>query len=157
MGTDIHLWVEYKDDEDKWVEPDREMAERYEFTLSYSARCYQIFAILANVRNTFDIIPISDLRGVPEDYKELEGYKEYLEKVKKGHWSWGIVDTGTKFDACSYHTLTQLKEYDWDSVERQVTWIKDEEFYKHFIPALEKLAHMHGGSDNVRILFSFDS
>jgi hypothetical protein len=30
MGTDIHLWVEYKDDKGNWVEPDREETECYE-------------------------------------------------------------------------------------------------------------------------------
>jgi hypothetical protein len=124
--------------------------------LSYKNRCYPIFAILADVKNTFDITPISDECGMPEDYKEDEGYEEYLKEIEKAPRRWYPVRTGTLFDADSYHTLKQLKDYDWATTEKIIPWIKDEQFYRDLIPALQRLADKHGGDDNVRIVFFFD-
>lgn len=175
MGTDIHLWVEYKNKAGEWLGVDDEKTTCYacdgtaktkgkeyrcfecedgkRYIFSYSRRCYDIFAVLSPSGKRPEIKPISESRGIPEDYKNEEDYKKYLERCEDIFWD----GYGSCYSVDSYHTLTQLKGYDWDSVEKEVTWIKNEEFYKHFIPALEKLAKIHGSSDNVRIVFYFDS
>lgn len=88
MGCDIHLYAERRERDrwvtlDHWTRKDSELEVRYE-KLFYSGRNYNLFSILANVRNgsgfagskTGDgFVPIATPRGVPEDacaeYKEV--------------------------------------------------------------------------------------
>lgn len=58
MGCDIHIIVEIKKD-DKWMY----VPERPE---SYRSRNYRLFAVLADVRNSFDIACFEP-KGIPED------------------------------------------------------------------------------------------
>lgn len=152
MGADIHLYVEYKDDKGNWITPEREQID----ILSYNARSYVMFAILADVRNTFDIVPISQPRGVPEDAQEW--YKKMIKEGEEYKGGWGC----DCFSA-SYYTLTELKKYDWDAAHSQIKktfpndGVKDGNFYTRFMPSLEELAKKHGGDDNVRIVFFFDN
>ena len=92
LGCDIHLYVERRingiwESADKWT-PNKYAAEdegepalgvEYE-DLFYSGRSYNLFSILADVRNgvgfagcdTGDrLVPISDPRGLPENVCEL--------------------------------------------------------------------------------------
>lgn len=159
MGTDINLWAEYKDKDGKWI-----VAEEYEpkddrcYMIKYSDRCYEVFTILGPSGRRPNIKSISEYRGMPKDYKKLEGYKDYLESRARnfGGYTYEYYKD-ERFNAESYHTLTQLKEYDWDSLEKEVNWIKEETFYDELIPALQRLADKHGGDENVRIVFFFDN
>lgn len=62
MGCDIHTHVEIKR-ENKWVHID-EVPEEFE------RRNYSTFSILAGVRSSFNVKPISEPKGVPEDASE---------------------------------------------------------------------------------------
>lgn len=63
----------------------------------YDNRCYDLFALLAGVRNRNNIIPISEPKGIPENISEE--IKEELEVWEyDGH-------------SRSYYTLAELNEY----------------------------------------------
>ena len=85
MGADIHLFTEIKksiNSEDKWVNVDnwrynpyyQEGNNNWERMLSvesiYSGRNYELFGILAGVRNRNNDM-IDDPRGLPEDVSEV--------------------------------------------------------------------------------------
>lgn len=58
MGCDIHgVWQKFEDN--KWID----IPSNYE-----QNRHYQLFAILAGVRNNYDVTPISKPKGLPEDF-----------------------------------------------------------------------------------------
>lgn len=63
MGCDIH-GVFQKFDGGKWVD----VPTKYEF-----GRHYQLFAVLADVRNDNGVKPIAEPRGWPEDFEVGEG------------------------------------------------------------------------------------
>jgi hypothetical protein len=115
MGCDIHLTVEVKKNK-KWKHFEKtetlhygvDNKHSYERSIFNPGRCYDLFAILADVRNGrgfagcktgegFD--PISDPRGVPKDASP-----EYKAAVK---------DAEGDGHSHSYHTLKQLQDYPW--------------------------------------------
>lgn len=115
MGCDIHLFVEKKVkgrwvSADKWTqdehEPDRKIVD-YDDRF-YSSRCYNLFAILADVRNGvgFAGIPtgegfkiIADPRGIPLDA---------CAEVKKESDDWGGDG-----HSHSHFTVAELLAFDW--------------------------------------------
>lgn len=60
MGCDIHLHTEVKIN-GKW----------HHYSVCSVKRDYELFAKMANVRNNYDIEPISKPKGLPEDITEL--------------------------------------------------------------------------------------
>lgn len=121
MGCDIHLYVERKVDgvwttADKWTEEEWPGEQQKHLRVDlpyYGGRDYDLFAILANVRNGRGFagikmgegfVPISEPRGIPEDASP-----EYL-KIQE---QWG--EDGHSH---SYHTLQQLLDYDWTQVTK---------------------------------------
>ena len=63
----------------------------------YDGRCYDLFALLADVRNRNDITPISEPKGLPDDIsKEIEEEADVWKY--DGH-------------SYSYYTLAELNEY----------------------------------------------
>jgi len=65
----------------------------------YSGRNYELFAILAGVRNRYDIKPIALPKGLPQDLS-----REIRQEANK--W---LRDERI----CSYLTLAELQAYDW--------------------------------------------
>lgn len=109
MGCDIHLYVEKKNIETgKWVNADEWNVSNYDDEYCYvtnpiyDGRNYELFAILADVRNRMNIIPICQRRGMPYDAS-----KEVISENE--HW---------RGDAHSHSwlTLKELMEYDWTQV-----------------------------------------
>ena len=100
MGCDIHAFAEQKR-KDRWVQikgaflHDRGSYKTYEDTLPLG-RNYELFAFLAGVRNSNDIVPISLPKGIPSDASH--GYLAEVESWEgDGH-------------SHSYFTLKELKE-----------------------------------------------
>lgn len=92
----------------------------------YGGRNYDLFAILADVRNgrgfagvdTGDgFNPIAEPKGVPEDASDF--YKKEAE------------DYGMDGHSHSYFTLAELKAYDWTQTTKHRGWV-DVEQYKVF-------------------------
>ncbi|MCI0665666.1 MAG: hypothetical protein L0220_31805 [Acidobacteria bacterium] len=121
MGCDIHIFVEKKVD-GKWVSADKwtpypyadeEGETRKEWVdsddLIYSDRNYDLFGILANVRNGWGAAgsdtgdgfkPIAMPKGLPSDVST---------KVKAESDAWGDDS-----HSHSWITLEELKAYDWE-------------------------------------------
>lgn len=134
MGTDISMYAEVRRNRqwmkvgDKfkngWYNKDRPMDDwNKPYTdHPYDSRNYDLFAILADVRNgrgfagcktSNEFNPISEPKGFPDDIteeveNELDGY---------GH-------------SYSYFTLKELKEYDWNQVVVHVGVITEEQYVK---------------------------
>ena len=118
MGCDIHLYAEKLDKDGQWVtadewKVDEDDGKKYVPWGSgfYSGRNYELFAILADVRNgrgfagidTGDRVnPIDNPRGLPNNVcPEVEAQNE----------SWGVDG-----HSHSYFTLAELLAYDWTQV-----------------------------------------
>lgn len=73
MGCDIHVVVQRKTP-DGWedIPLGATRKDRWDHPLEW--RNYEGFAVLANVRNRQDIVPISDPRGLPEDFSTFGEY-----------------------------------------------------------------------------------
>ena len=113
----------------------------------YNDRNYRLFAILANVRNHFNIIPIDCPRGLPKDISNVvfEEYKSY----------------GISAHSASYFTFRELLEFDWDGnyykENEQVLSYRD--IAGEFLENIEKYKKDSNITDliSVRIVFWFDS
>lgn len=125
MGCDIHLFVERRED-DQWVsadtwEPIPETEQEYEdgrvrrrTKVFYGERRYDLFAILADVRNGrgfagrdfgYRLRPIAKPRGLPDDTSQ---------EVRDEADRWG--DDGHSH---SWLTLAELLAFDWDQTVTQ--------------------------------------
>jgi len=134
MGCDIHLFVEKRVGgnwipADKWV-PDKESERKDALKVPcgnryYDGRNYDLFAILADVRNGrgfagidmgdgFD--PISDPKGLPLDVTA---------EVQSEFESWGV-----DAHSASFHTLKDLLEYDWTQVTKLRGVVSAVEYYE---------------------------
>jgi hypothetical protein len=80
----------------------------------FDGRNYNLFAILANVRNYHNFNPISEPRGIPSDVTEF---------VSKAYESWGC-----DAHSASYHTLQQLLDFNWDQVTTHSGWVCEREY-----------------------------
>jgi hypothetical protein len=127
MGCDIHLYVEAKagdnwESQDKWVEEDGEKDVDYSDRF-YTSRNYDLFAILANVRNGHGFAgvktgegfkPISEPRGLPIDVTSDVG--NLSER-------WGVHG-----HSHSWFTLKELLEYDWTQVTSHTGVVSGKEY-----------------------------
>lgn len=121
MGCDIHFFVEKKVD-GAWqlqgeVAPDNEGWPGFTGPKFYDGRNYNLFAILADVRNGWGFAgiktgegfkPIGDARGVPEDASE--GYKQLVN-------GWGVDG-----HSHSHFLLRELLDYDWTQTTQLQGW-----------------------------------
>lgn len=113
MGCDIHLYVErYNEYDEQWEyiyqeekyrdEPSYENSIDTKNYYGYKGRNYNLFSILAGVRNGIGIEPISKPRGVPDDISpEVSGCLKRI--ASDGH-------------SYSYFTLKELLDFDWNRV-----------------------------------------
>lgn len=128
MGCDIHLYVEKKVDgkwqiQGKFEDADDEGYREFSGPSFYNERNYNLFAVLADVRNGRGFAgittgkgfnPISEPRGVPDDASE-----DYFCMVEQ----WGCDG-----HSHSHHTLRQLLEYDWTQTSKIEGWLSMAEF-----------------------------
>ena len=213
MGTDIHLRVQKrKDSVSPWefVEDVDKNGEPVEW---HTERCYDAFAILADVRNHWGFNSIAPRRGIPEDIivsddlylgdhsaswlllSEIEAFDWFQDVEKSAElsalqyfrlkikqlrdiyaspdpWCGGLRPPQSLIDNVEMDAkLNQLKSDGWQHLEYRIeTEIKATTlaswrvyyseaagtFYTRLIPRLKRLAK-DVGSDNVRIVFGFDS
>lgn len=148
MGTDIHMVCEVRHNgkwklvtdkvfKNSWYRPDSEFSwAQEEYTnVPYDNRCYNLFAILADVRNGRGFAgcktgeyfnPISMPKGYPEDMcEELKGdinNNDYDERV-------GFLSNE---HSASWLTLKELLDYDWNQLHRNYGCVS-ENTYRDFI------------------------
>jgi hypothetical protein len=176
MGCDIHPIVEVRKN-GKWKQVD------YDYNMDLDglgARNYRLFSVLADVRNSYNITPISSPRGLPEDFVHEHRYNHSV-----GY------DTNSLGDhSFSWLTLKEILDYSWDKIVPQKKFVT-KEFYKtwdgqtpphttffshtdgievewnesvrdlvgkyfwdNVIPDLQKLAN---NPEDIRIVFGFDN
>jgi len=116
MGCDIHPYVESRVDgewqtADKWTPCSyADGALRIAFNDEvYSGRNYELFAILADVRNRFDLVPIGPLRGLPPDA---------CPQVREACEGWDGDG-----HSHSWFTLAELLAYDWAQAATLSGWV----------------------------------
>lgn len=176
MGTDIHIYVEGKTDEETWTaipgpnpyyelylkDPEyydyleHQPKERLENWI-FDTRIYTFFTLLAGIRDTSNdgIIPISTYNEedhvcdiIPHDVSD-DIWLEYK------HWRWDAHTGGCL-------TLKTILDYDWNATFEYIngTYTAKEladEFYTESIPKLKKLADEFNGPENIRIVYWFDN
>lgn len=101
MGCDIHLYVEAREN-GVWVE------KKGDF---YDGRNYNLFSVLAGVRNRHEIIPICEPRGLPEDVSESVREDECYDHSH------------------SWLTLAELMAFDWTQTATLSGFVNGPEFY----------------------------
>jgi hypothetical protein len=138
MGCDIHLYVEQRKN-GEWLAADTFVVEdEYRTTVSpsYSGRNYNLFAMLADVRNGRGFAgvktgngfaPIAEPRGVPDD-ASVEYKSQVAQWEGDGH-------------SHSHHTLRQLLDYDWTQTTTLSGWCNALEWMKW---SLYKRGEGHG-------------
>lgn len=128
MGTTIHNMTEVRQADGTWEavidDPDkgpRSVPDIY--------RDYDLFAVIADVRNDGYRVPISGPRGVPKDVS-CDWAKAVVTQVP-GHWH-----------DHSWVTLAELEAYDWG---------------EDGPPDILEELRTRGGPDDVRMVFAFDT
>lgn len=132
MGCDIHFYVE-KREGDKWISADKWTPDKWSEDGSlavdyddrfYRSRNYDLFAMLADVRNGVGFAgcdtgdgfnPIATPKGLPDDVSP---------EVKKESGDYGVDG-----HSHSYLTLSELEAYDWHGQKtKQRGWVGALEF-----------------------------
>lgn len=119
MGCDIHLYVERRDG-NRWVTADSWTRSYNRSAVNsvdnfYDWRDYALFAILADVRNWNDLLPIEYARGAPDDCcDEVRGEIERW-KNDAHHHSW--------------LTLREILAFDWTITKPQTGWVGPQQWY----------------------------
>lgn len=140
MGTDIHFYVEkqvYREQKSVWTSADQWKPNEYageegepplafDYKSSfYSGRNYNLFAILANVRNGHGFagcdtgngfVSIGEPRGLPADVSE---------QTKAESDSMGIDG-----HSHSWFTVAELLAYDWTQVTKLRGYVTAAEYYQ---------------------------
>lgn len=118
MGCDIHLYVEARDKRgwltrDEWKVEDGWTDVPFDSRF-FNDRNYELFAILAGVRNKYDIKPIQEPRGLPSDCDPM---------ILKANDSWG--EDGHSH---SWLTLAELLAFDWTQTITCSGWVNGIKF-----------------------------
>lgn len=106
----------------------------------FSERSYGLFALLAGVRNYYEVMPLAEPRGLPGDSPAVEAHQEYdgcgdrlrMDPIWLGDHSF------------SWLTLGELLAHDWSAVDAD---------FAAFVEAMKAV----GAPDDVRIVFGFDN
>ncbi len=109
----------------------------------YEDRNYFLFAILADVRNGYDIEPLSQPKGIPED-------SCYPIKYIVDQWS-------GDGHSHSYFTLKELLEVDWDKYCTKSPDVDRSNWLDGFKEKLNNLKELDTNPENVRCVFFFDN
>lgn len=154
MGTDIHLCVERRKDDGTWerVLPPEDYCDpswrgsgfesKYGKHSWYSCRNYDVFTILANVRNGYGFadvdtgdgfVFISEPRGFPPDLSE-----EVKARVDPSEEDWDAdeCDVWMGDHSHSWLTLKELQEFDWERTTTHRGVISFEEFEKRVLEGI---------------------
>ncbi len=143
MGCDIHSVAEKRREDGTW-----QAVENVGFNGCYS---YKVFAFLAGVRNSFDVPPISEPRGIPTDVAVHA-------PVDCEPWGFGYAHSS------SWLSVEELEAFDY---EREFArWVGRSDFenefemttYKRFLGSwfFENLAEMKAAGAE-RVVFWFDN
>lgn len=111
MGCDIHMYAEVKR-RDEWEAVGRVFEDESNAAWEihpYTGRNYDLFAVLADVRNSFGIRPIAEPRGVPDDVSRY---------VRNEFTKWGCNG-----HSASWLTVSELEAYPWNEINTHGGWV----------------------------------
>lgn len=148
MGCDIHLAVERRNRSRQWervlpppevydpwlkAQAEKETGDTIYYRdrvkyVWYDDRNYNLFAILANVRNNFEFEPISEPRGLPYDLspalRKLAGDEiDALDADVIGDEGAEDHDVSLGDHSYSWLTLRELHECDWNREVKEGGWV----------------------------------
>lgn len=135
MGCDIHIVAQQLRDDGTWSEipfdPDLEVRHNYD-----------AFAALANVRNRGNIKPISEARGVPQDFAPNSDPE----------WHDGWFDPADR-DAHSHSRLllSEIYAYDWTGIDGYAP------NGCTFADVCHRSFDLFGDPERIRLVFCFDN
>lgn len=152
MGCDIHIYVEKKED-GRWIPVDEWVQDEYGISYVpyqkqiYDGRNYDLFAMLADVRNGYGFagvdtgngfIPISLPKGLPDDVSD---------NIKNVSDSWGRDG-----HSHSWLTLKELIDYDWNQTNKSRGIVTPAEYYRYIHTGIP-LSYCNGVyGDNIQII-----
>lgn len=138
MGADIHGVLQ-----SRFKRVDGEWSGWIDEEEIYDTRHYLMFGYLAGVRNYSGVTPISEPRGLPEDFEMKEGEYEV-----DTHTLWGL-EVWMGDHSHSWLTLSEIRDHDYPD--------EDREYLSTFLKWIDYAASECGGYENGRIVFGFDS
>lgn len=108
MGTNISTVAQRRDERGEWINVDGGFLKGRD---PFDWRAYSMFGFLAGVKNYAGIIPISEPRGLPDDF--------HVGEFEDGDDSW----RWSSYHSTSWLSIAELKAVDYDQVieDRQVT------------------------------------
>lgn len=141
MGTDIHMACEVRRNgkwglmtdkvfRNTWYDPtsDFDWCKEELTNIPYDSRCYNLFAILADVRNGSGFAgvkigeyfnPISEPKGYPDDLcEELQEDAPYRNDIPMLSYQ----------HSASWLTLRELIEYDWEQLHRNYGCVSEKTY-----------------------------
>lgn len=157
MGCDIHVYLEGKLASGRWALLDMPLDEGSCITgisddethvFRYGGerhQSYPTFAALADVRNDFNITPISEPRGIPEDSSLFLKDGEF----PKCYW---LDYRDSERHSHSWLTVREILAYDWGKVQQP--WMSGEPPFLRWVR--DKVAPL-GDPDELRVVFWFDN
>jgi len=148
MGCDIHIHIEYKDKKsDKWkqyywYDNYKDKSGKIDWNKVFDddlhiGRDYDLFGLLADVRNYDDIPSICLPRGLPDDVSDSV-YLEYKEWDCDGH-------------SHSYYTLSELKDYPWEKKYKKEGLVSKKS-YEEYICSGRIREYCRNAFGNIKIL-----
>lgn len=171
MGCDIHEHFEIRTEggwkriqvlpELGWNTSTPEQEEAYWRLPLFIGRDYDLFAVLAGVRNRLNLLPIASPRGLPDDVSD---------EVRE---DWNQAQRFPEVHSPSWLSLYELLTFDWDQsvihlesiVEQDTRWVRPELVtYRDVISenrfvaeGLAQLQEFVADPSNLRMVFWFDS
>jgi hypothetical protein len=135
MGCDIHAFIEVK------------FNGKWQFFGTWGIdRNYELFAKMANVRNSNNVEPLQDRRGRPDDINPLTNY---------------LMDNGSCDHSDGYLTKEELSIlFNWCKNHEDRIRLSNYELEDVIEEANHNIASIFGGEEriqDVRLIFSFDN
>ena len=178
IGCDIHLRVEKKDNNGVWIDANLYDSNR-EVLEFYNGRDYDLFGILAEVRNEHILGPIAEPRGIPDDACSVS--IEYLgddlnlhshtyftyQELLRNYSMYGITKHTGMISPEQAVKLDKFGEEptSWRRGTSNITfvyreWYSDYNSLKPFLEGFKLVASLHWKDydpDEIRVLIAFDN
>ena len=154
MGCDITIVIECRKNGQwevvpwycsTWPKKPKDVAGAIDMPECFEGRNYTIFGILAGVRD-WTVTPIAEPRGFPSDLSfPVNSRGTYHDRAGDEQW-FGE-------HSFSWVSLRELEDYYTKDLKDLLYREGEDNWFEEVLPVLRTL----GGSDNVRIVFGFDS
>jgi hypothetical protein len=152
MGCDIHIIGEKRYVWEREGERKPNKWEVFRVPGVFQRRYYGFYAHLAGVRNSFDVRPVSEPRGLPDDVSPTALRWFNNDGEPEADLIHELLGCGPGDHSTSWLTLEELTKHNWDQQVRQTV---DQEFVDDFLQALRNEQQYE--CEEIRIIFNFDS